>query len=140
MGTNTITGAQKTAIWTILRENGIEEEMFRNWLQEHYGKRSTRELSNAQAASVIQSLKAFVGEEYKPRTMTWGITDRQMWAARAIAKRIGWDDPKRLDGMAKRMFTGKFRLELLNKAEGSKLILALERMEDEVKRGERVYA
>jgi len=135
-----ITKNQKTIIWTIVRKNGIDEEIFRDWLKENYGTRSTRELSEGQAGSVIEGLKAFVGDSYRPRTRTWGITDKQFWKARALAEKLGWNDPKRLDGLVKKMFYGKDRLELLNKAEATKLILALEKMVDEVKKGEKVYA
>jgi len=135
-----ITNNQKTAIWTIVRKNGIDEEMFRDWLDRNYGKRSTRKLSEAQAAGVIEALKVFVGDHYKPHTHTWGITDRQFWKARALAMKLGWDDPKRLDGLVKKMFYGKDRLELLNKTEATKLIVALEKMVHEVDQGEKVYA
>jgi len=135
-----ITNNQKTIIWTIVRKHGIEEDEFRDWLQRNYGKRSTRELTESEASSVIQSLKAYTGAEYLPRTRTWGITTRQIYRARKLAGDIGWDDMRRLDGLVKKMFYGKIRLELLNKAEATKLILALEKMVDEVKHGERVYA
>ncbi|MBA7533152.1 hypothetical protein ES705_25387 [subsurface metagenome] len=135
-----ITKNQKTVIWTIVRKNNIEEEMFRDMLQRTYGTRSTRRLTESQAASVINTLKAYTGEKYKPHTRTWGITDRQFWKARALAEELGWDKPQRLDGLVKKMFYGKNRLELLNKTEATKLIVALEKMVDEVERGEKVYA
>jgi len=135
-----VTNNQKSAIWTIVRKNGIDEEMFRDWLSRNYGTRSTRQLSEAQGASVIEALKAFVGDHYTPHTRTWGITDRQFWKARALAGKLGWNKPKRLDGLVKKMFYGKDRLELLNKMEGTKLIVALEKMVHEVKDGEKVYA
>jgi len=135
-----ITKNQKTIIWTIVRKNEIEERIFRDWLKKNYGTRSTRELSEGQAGSVIEGLKAFVGDIYRPRIRTWGISDKQFWKARALAEELGWKNPKRLDGLVKKMFYGKDRLELLNKAEATKLILALEKMGDEVKKGEKVYA
>lgn len=135
-----ITKNQKTIIWTLIWKNGIDERMFRDWLKENYGTRSTRELSDGQATSVIEALKVFIGDRYRPRTRTWGITDKQFWKARALAEKLGWDNPKRLDGLVKKMFYGKNRLELLNKAEATKLILALEKMVDEVEKGEKEYA
>lgn len=135
-----ITKNQKTIIWTIVRKHGLDEGEFRDWLERHFDTRSTRKLSESQAAEVIGSLKAFIGEDYKPRTRTWGITDRQIWRSRALAGKLGWDDPKRLNGLIKKMFYGKDRLELLNKREGTMLIIALEKMVDEVARGDKVYA
>lgn len=135
-----ITKNQKAAIWTIVRKNNIDEEMFRDMLQRTYRVRSTRRLTESQAASVISTLKAYTGEKYKPHTRTWGITDRQYWKARALAEELGWDNPQRLDGLIKKMFYGKNRLELLNKEEATKLIVALEKMVDEVKHGEKIYA
>jgi len=68
------------------------------------------------------------------------VTGKQMRMARGVAHDIGWDDPKRLDGLVAKMFDPKNRLELLNKKEGSKLIVALERMRDEVRDGIREFA
>ena len=135
-----ITKNQKTVIWTIVRKNNIDEEMFRDMLHRTYGTRSTKSLTEPQAASVINTLKSYIGDKYKPHTRTWGITDRQFWKARALAEELGWDKPQRLDGLVKKMFYGKDRLELLNKTEATKLIVALEKMAEDVKNGEKVYA
>jgi len=135
-----ITKGQKTVIWTIVRKNGLDEEEFREWLGREFGTRSTRALSSSDAESVIRSLKRYTGETYEERVRTWGITGKQMRMARGVAHDIGWDDPKRLDGLVAKMFDPKNRLELLNKKEGSKLIVALERMRDEVRDGIREFA
>jgi hypothetical protein len=45
-----------------------------------------------------------------------------------LAADLGWDDPKRLDGMVRKMFPPKNRLELLNKREATALIIAMEKM------------
>ena len=137
---NAITDRQKTIIWTIIRKNGIDEEQFREMLYRNYEVRSTRKLTESQAADVIKMLRTFTGEEYKPHVRTWGITTRQMWKVRGLAEKLGWDDPRRLDGLVKKMFDPKNRLELLNKTEGTKLIVALEKMLHEVERGEKMYA
>jgi len=130
-----ITKNQLKAIWTIVRKNNIDEDMFREWLYDNYEIRSTRKLTEAQAASVIDSLQVFIGHRYRPHGRTWGITDRQFWKARVLAEKLGWDDPRRLDGLVKKMFYGKDRLEILNKSEGTKLIVALEKMVVEVEKG-----
>ena len=135
-----ITKNQLTAIWTIVQKSYIDIDMFRDWLSDNYGIRSTRKLTEAQAASVIDSLKVFIGQSYKPHGSTWGITDRQFWKARFLAEKLGWDDPRRLDGLIKKMFYGKDELKILNKTEGTKLIVALEKMVVEVEKGVKVYA
>jgi len=135
-----ITKNQLKAIWTIVRKNNIDENMFREWLYDNYEIQSTRKLTEAQAASVIDSLQVFTGHRYRPHVRTWGITSRQFWKARVLAEKLGWDDPRRLDGLVKKMFYGKDRLEILNKQEGTKLIVALEKMVNEVEKGEKVYA
>jgi len=135
-----ITNIQKKIIWTVVRKNGIDEEMFRDFLERHYGTRSTRELTEAEASDAINSLRVFNGERYKPHTRTWGITDKQFWKARTLAEQLGWDDPRRLDGLVKKMFYGKDRLELLNKEEATKLIVALGKMGEEAERGVSDYA
>lgn len=135
-----ITKKQKTIIWTTMRKSGIEEDEFREWLLREFGTRSTRELSERDASQVITHLKTYTGEMYTPRPRTWGITGPQMRNARRLASGLGWSDEKRLNGMITKMFDPKRRLEQLNKTEGTKLILALERMCGEVERGEKVYA
>lgn len=126
-----INNKQKKVIWTIVRTHGIEEDEFREWLLRNFGTRSTRKLTESKADGVIKSLRVFIGEVYRPHTRTWGITPKQMGKARHLAEELGWDDPKRLDGLVKKMFDGKPRLELLNKTEGTKLIIALEKMVEE---------
>ena len=81
-----------------------------------------------------------MGEEFKPHVATWGATNKQLWKIRKLAEEIGWDDPRRLNGMIKNKFYGKDRPELLNKIEASKLIIALEKMNKEVEAGEKTYA
>lgn len=133
---NVITGPQKKIIWTMVRKSGMDEEGFRDWLQRQFGKRSTRELTEAQAAEAIRALKTFTGQEYTRRTRTWGITARQLGKVKGLAHDLGWNEPERLNGLIKKMFDGKFRPEQLNKTEASKLIVALERMIED----DRVYA
>jgi len=135
-----ITKSQKKLIWTIIRKNGIDVDMFRDMLEKDYGTRSTRKLTEAQAAVVINTLRAYTGEEYKPHMRTWGITAKQIWKAKALADDLGWDKPQRLDGLVKKMFYGKDRIELLNKQEATKLIVALEKMVIEVENSEKSYA
>ena len=135
-----ISPGQKKIIWTIVRKNNIDVEGFRDWLQRDFDTRSTRKLTFSQANEVIRSLRVFIVDEHKRHLITWGITDKQVWKAQSLADNLGWDDPKRLNGLIKKMFEGKFNIAQLNKTEGSKLIVALEKMLDEVKRGEKVYA
>jgi len=135
-----ITNGQKTIIWTIVRKSGIDEGDFRDWLQRNFETRSTRELSFEMASDVIKSLKVYTGEEYETYKYTWGITRKQMWRALKTAERLGWDDPRRLRGMIAKMFGGKKNIENLTAREGTKLIIALEKMVDEVERGEKNYA
>ena len=135
-----ISPGQKKIIWTIVRKNNIDVEGFRDWLQRDFDTRSTRKLTFSQANEVIRSLRVFIVDEHKRHLITWGITDKQVWKAQSLADNLGWDDPKRLNGLIKKMFEGKFNIAQLNKTEGSKLIVALEKMLDDVKRGEKVYA
>ena len=135
-----ITNTQKKIIWTIVRKNGIDTDVFRDFLLKNYGTKSTRKLTEAQAANCIMDLKIAIGEKFKPHTSTWGITPRQIWKVRKIAGELGWEDPGRVDGLVKKMFYGKLRLELLNKSEASKLIVALQKMSKEVENGEKTYA
>jgi hypothetical protein len=129
--TRMITNGQKKIIWTIVRKHGLDEEEFREWLYQNFETRSTRKLADYAADEVIKALKALIGAEYRPRPVTWGITMKQMAKAKALAGELGWDDPKRLDGMVKKMFDPKNRPELLTKTEGTKLIIALEKMVEE---------
>ena len=122
-----ITAGQKKIIWTIVRTNNIDEEGFRDWLQRDFDTRSTRALSNSQAEAVIRSLNAFIGKDHTKHLFTWGITERQIWRAKRLADELGWDDPRRLNGLIKKMFE-KQALNQLNKTEGTKLIIGLERM------------
>lgn len=126
--TRMITNGQKKIIWTIVRKHGLDEEEFREWLYRNFETKSTRKLTEFAADEVIKALKALIGEEYRPRPLTWGITMKQMAKAKALAGELGWDDPRRLDGLVKKMFDPKNRLELLNKREGTKLIIALDKM------------
>lgn len=136
-----ITKGQKKAIWTMVRKNGMDVEMFRDWLMKEFGTGSTRSLSLDEAAQVIHSLKVFFGEEYEPyQGLTWGITKRQIRYAKRLVVELGWVtstgsvigktgiDEKRLNGMIKKMFPPKSRIELLNKKEGTSLIIALEKI------------
>jgi len=134
-----ITAGQKKIIWTIVRTNKIDEEGFRDWLQREFETRSTRALSFSQAEEVVRSLNVFTGREHKKHLYTWGITERQIWKAKRLSDELGWGDPRRLDGMIRKMF-GKQALVQLNKTEGTKLIVALGRMVAEVERGEKEYA
>lgn len=126
----TITVGQKTAIWTMARKNGIDEDEFRGWLRREFGSGSTKELSQADAGEVIHHLKVYLGEEYEPhqRGITWGVTEPQKRYIRRLAADLEWDDPKRLEGMIRKMYTPKNRLELLTKREATALIIALEKM------------
>jgi len=125
-----LTKGQLSAIWTIIRKNGLDEDAFREFLVKEFKVSSTKKLSQADAAEVIHSLKVLIGEEYEPhiRGMTWGITRPQMRYLKKLAADLGWDDPKRLDGMVRKMFPPKNRLELLNKREATALIIAMEKM------------
>ena len=134
-----ITNNQKKIIWTMIRKNHIDEDGFRDWLQRDFETRSTRELTYGQAEGVIRSLKVFTGNEHKQHPFTWGITERQIWKAKKFAEELEWHEPQRLTGLVKKMF-GKPDIIYLNKTEGSKLIVALEKMAAEVERGERCYA
>jgi len=136
----TISLGQKKIIWTIIRKNGIDEDEFREWLLREFDTRSTRKLSFSQAEQVIKSLKTFIGQDYRPHLHTWGITGKQIGKAKGLAEQLGWDDPKRLNGLIKKMFDPKNRIELLTITEGTKLIIALEKMADEVERGVAHYA
>jgi len=135
-----ITNRQKTIIWTIVKKSGIDEGDFRDWLERNYDTRSTRKLTGAMAADVIKSLKVFTGEEFEHYKYTWGITKRQMWFVLKLVEKLGWQEQKRLHGMIKKMFDPKNRIEQLTKTEGTKLIIALEKMMVEVERGEKTYA
>jgi len=128
-----ITAGQKKIIWTIVRTNNIDEEGFRDWLQRDFDTRSTRALSNSQAEAVIRSLNAFIGKDHTKHLFTWGITERQIWRVKRLADELGWDDPRRLDGMIKKMFEKKALVQL-NKTEGTKLIIGLERIIENRKR------
>jgi hypothetical protein len=142
-GNERLTPGQMKAIWTIIRKCGIEEEMFRDWLQREFKTDSTRNLTQGDAAEVIRSLKVFTGEEYDPhlRGLTWGITRQQSRYIKALASNIGWKDDcgkadeKRIGGMVRKMFPPKNRLELLNKKEATALIIALEKMEKQPTKG-----
>ena len=127
-----ISAGQKKVIWTIIRKHNMDVEGIREWLQRDFETRSTRKLTFSQANEVIRSLRVFIGDEHKRHLITWGITDKQMWKAQALADNLGWIDPKRLNGFIKKMFSGKFNIAQLNKTEGTKLIVALEKMLDEV--------
>lgn len=134
-----INNNQKTIIWTIINKHGLDVEEFRDWLQENYGTRSTRKLSKYEADEAINALKVLIGDKYVKHPPTWGISSRQLHRTRELAEKLGWYDPKRLNGLVKKMF-GKRLPEQLNKTEGTKLILALEKMNLEVIRGEKIYA
>lgn len=124
-----ITDGQKTAIWTIIRKRGMDTDEFREWLRREFGTGSTRELSMQDAAEAIRSLKVFYGEEHeKYQGLTWGISKPQIRYIRKLARDLGWDDQKRVDGLVLKMFPPKQRVELLNKKEGTALIIALEKM------------
>lgn len=142
-GNERLTPGQKTLIWTIVRKNGIEEEMFRDWLEKEYKTRSTKELTQVEAAETIRCLKRFIGEEYEPhmKGLTWGITRAQMRNVKRLAAEIGWKEPdgradeRRIGGMVRKMFPPKNRLELCNKTEGTALIIALEKMGNDRHKG-----
>ena len=134
-GSGSITGGQKGAIWTIIRKSGLDEAMFRDWLQREFGTVSAKTLSQADAQEVIRSLKVLTGEEYEPHLagLTWGITRKQIGYIKKLAVDLGWTekngnaDEKRIGGMIRKMFPPKNRLELLNKREATSLIIGLEK-------------
>ncbi len=134
-GNRSITDGQKGAIWTIIRKNGLDEVMFRDWLQREFGTTSTKTLSQADAQEVIRSLKVLTGEEYEPhlRGLTWGITRKQIGYIKQLAVDLGWTEPsgrvdeRRIGGMIRKMFPPKNRMELLNKREATSLIIGLEK-------------
>ncbi len=134
-----VTANQKKIIWTIVRKSGIEVEDFRDWLQRNFDIRSTRKLTERQAGEVIRSLNTLIGNEFKQHPYTWGITEKQIWKAKGLADTLGWKEPQRLNGLIKKMFR-KLDIVQLNKTEGSKLIVALGNMVDEVERGAKSYA
>lgn len=137
----TITKSQKTAIWTLVQKAGIDVDTFRGWLKRQFRTGSTRELSIADAAEVIEALQRFCGQAFaRHKTRTWGVTEKQLRYVRALCGNLGWRDPKRVDGLVGKLFSPKNRVELLNKREATTLIIALEKMVDEVSKGTKSYA
>lgn len=112
-------------IWGLAKspELSMTDEELHIFVEARTGKSSLKELSQQEKNEVAHALIALkpVQEEEKRGNPA---TARQRWRIRQLAAEIGWDNPARLDGLAKKM-TGVEKVEWLDNGQCSKLIEAL---------------
>lgn len=125
----TATNKQKQLIWRLARNAHIEEEDLRDMTETISGQRSTKELSRAQAAQLIDRLLELSGKVPKARRERPGkITEKQIWMVGQIETGLGWSQtPWRLHGLVKKLYKAD-ALEWLTHAQGWRLIETLKEM------------
>jgi hypothetical protein len=108
-------------IWSLARQMDIPEDVLRDNAQRISGKRSLRALSVSQAARLIDQMQ---GKRQQSETRA---TDGQLAVIRDYARKLGWEDPKRLHGWILSRY-GVERLEWLRSEQASLCIEALKAM------------
>ncbi len=110
-------------IWGIAKspELSLSDEELHLFVEARTGKESLKALTQRERNLVARALAAM-----KPRNCRRGNTGtgQQRGLLWVLARDAGWDDPARLNGLAKKMF-GVERVEWLDTQQCSKLIEAM---------------
>jgi hypothetical protein len=89
---NKISGAQMKMLWGVARRQGLDSDMLHDRARRDHGVDSLKELSSAQAARLIDALLG------KPPASIYRASQAQVGMILGLAAKLGWDDPRRLQG------------------------------------------
>lgn len=115
-------------IWGLAKspELSMSSEELHMFVEARTGKESLKELTQKERNTVARALMGLKPEAPKGQTGN-PVTERQRQKLKELASEAGWDNPARLNGLARKMF-GVERVEWLNGAQCSKLIEAMKAM------------
>jgi hypothetical protein len=117
---------QLKRLWANGRGVFGDEESFRDWLEESFGKRSTRALTKVQAMEAISMLEtgAMPDKKYYPKKKE--ISRAQMERIALLEDLLGWSDD-RLFGFIKKQVK-KGNISDLTIGEGRKVIIGMQKI------------
>ena len=109
-------------IWGLAKspELSMSSEELHMFVEARTGKESLKELTQKERNTVARALMGLKPEVPKGQTGN-PVTERQRQKLKELASEAGWDNPARLNGLARKMF-GVECVEWLNGAQCSKLI------------------
>lgn len=120
-----VTTGQLKMIWGLARKLQIEEDVLRDRAMALSGKSSLKELTAAQAATLIDSLQG------KRMQGSARASNAQLAVIRDLSVKLGWDDPGRLRGW----ILSRYGVERLEWLQSDQAILCIEAMKGMLKGG-----
>jgi len=120
-----ISKAQIIKIHAAAKENGIDNILLHDIVEEMTGKKSIRELTKYEAMNVIDKV---VGKRIVRSPTSDRASDEQLSKIRVLERELGWDDnPKRLSAFIKK-YAKVEQLHWLKEKQASNIIEALKQV------------
>lgn len=124
-----ISKSQIAKIWAMARELDMDSDLLHVFVCNYTGLESIAALSKAQAIKVIDAMEARLNKRPANRA-----SKEQLWKMKQLAKQLGWDNPKRLQGFVKK-FGGVGKPEWLTPAKAWRVIEGLKKLVDRMESG-----
>lgn len=122
---NTVTKAQIVKIHATAKENGIDNVLLHDMIEQMTGKKSTRDLTKYEAMDLIDKL---VGKEVKKKPVKGKASEAQIELIQSLVRELGWDDnPKRIRAFVKK-YAHTEQLHWLESYQASNIIEALKKI------------
>ena len=126
------TPAQNCAYWRLVNRLGLDEETRRDILFSRYQKPSSRWLTRAEMADLINWLKSRAGEadHYEPAVARGGASMAQVRLIETLETELGWDNPDRLAGLLRKLARCEVPTDLTSR-QASRVIEVLKSMKSQ---------
>lgn len=120
-----ISKAQIIKIHAAAKENGIDNVLLHDIIQEITGKKSSKELTKYEAMNVIDKL---VGKTVRKEQAKGRASEKQLNKIKTLEHELGWDDnPKRLLAFIKK-YARTEQLHWLTEHQASNIIESLKKV------------
>jgi len=134
-----VTVQQKKKIYAVAREIGIDNDLLHSQVEAKFKKQHISDLTLNQAGALIDYLEGLKGDKNRHVQLPTGrllplITDKQLYKINQLARQLGWDNPKRLQGFCKK-YAGVDKPEWLTKEQAWRVIEGLKSLVNQTKAG-----
>jgi len=125
------TAEQNKAYWRLIGRLGVDEDTRRAILMERYRKPSSRWLTRAEMADLLNWLAHRAGEtpEYEPAITPGGASVAQVRLIETLETELGWDNPNRLAGLLRKLAGCEVPTDLTSR-QASRVIEILKSIKD----------
>lgn len=124
-----ISKGQLAKIWAMARQLDMDSDLLHVFVLNCTGQESISALSKVQAIKVIDALEGNLNKRPVNRA-----SKEQLWKMKQLAKQLGWDNPKRLQGFVKK-YGGVENPEWLTPAKAWRVIEGLKKLAERTESG-----